>query len=418
MLKTLFYRIVPLYLCSGTFVFAQTMIPSWEVYNESNSLLPNNTIRCLLVDHQNDLWVGTDNGLAHLSNGTWEIFNTSNSGIGDNYIRALAVDSMNAIWIGTTINGVLKYDGVSFQSFTAANSDLPDNFIKTITIDKVGHKWIGTVEGLSKFDGTNWVTWTSSNSAFTTNNIASIGVGLDNEKYIGTINGGLVYMDNASNIIANYYVLNSGVPDNSALKVEVDNIGRPWYASSAGGLFTDPGNQAWVSFNSSNSLLLTNSLTTMKMDGLNNIYMGTQLLGLMIRRANVTWAFYSTDNSDLPEDHILSITKDADENVWIGTYSKGLVKLRETPLEVDEVDAFTTLQVYPNPAQSNDAIFFNQSIKNAQLTIYSMDAKMVLDEFITESINTLQLPELKAGYYFLTIQRDNSSQRLELMVRD
>ena len=416
MLIRIFYLIVPLFMCGGTILFSQTIVPSWEIYNESNSPLPNNTVRCLTIDNNNELWIGTDNGLAHLSSGLWEVFNTANSSIGDNYIRALAVDSNNAIWIGTTLNGMLKYDGVTFQSFNDANSDIPDNFIKTITVDKLGHKWLGTVEGLTRFDDISWVTWTTTNSSISTNNISSIGVGLNNEKYIGTINGGLIYMDNASNILANYYILNSGVPDNSALKVEMDNLGRPWYAGSAGGLFSDPGNQLWISLNTDNSAILTNSLTTMKLDTDNNIYMGTQLLGLMIKRNNETWTFYSTSNSNLPEDYILSIVKDESDNVWIGTYSQGLVKLQEDFLGVNEVDPLTTLQVYPNPARSTSEIQLNQTTDNARITIYNVDSRIVYDEFKFESFNSIHLHELKTGYYFLNIQREDKSYRSEIMI--
>ncbi len=412
----MFFGLVLLFVCSGTSVVAQTIIPSWEVYNEGNSPLPNNTIRCLEVDKNNELWIGTDHGLAHLNNGVWQVFNTANSNIGDDYIRALAVDSSNAIWIGTTLNGLVKYDGNSFQSFNVSNSAIPDNYIKTISIDRLGHKWLGTVEGLTRFDGTSWVTWTTTNSSLSTNNIASIGVGLNNEKFIGTINGGLIYMDNAANIVANYYILNSGVPDNSALKVEVDVLGKPWYAGSAGGLFTDPGNQSWISFNMANSYMLTNSLTTMKLDAGNNMFMGTQLLGLMIKRNNATWTFYSTANSDLPEDHILSITTDANDNVWIGTYSKGLVKLHETILNVDEFDPLNELRVFPNPAKSNQPVYLSRTVDNATVTIVSADGKIVHSEFNENNISTIHLPPLSPGYYFLSITRAESSCRLKLQV--
>ena len=64
---------LPLLLSSGSFFFAQTQT-EFIVYDESNSPLPNNTIRCLLVDRENVLWVGTDHGLAKFDNGVWEIF--------------------------------------------------------------------------------------------------------------------------------------------------------------------------------------------------------------------------------------------------------------------------------------------------------------------------------------------------------
>jgi ligand-binding sensor domain-containing protein len=258
MYKKIIVLFLPLYLCSGSFFYGQ--ITEWEIFDESNSLLPNNTVRCLIVDRTNELWIGTDHGLAHLSNGSWEIFNTTNSGLTDDYIRALAVDYNNDIWVGTTLGGVFKYDGSNWQEFSTFNSNIPDNFIRAISIDTAGNKWIGTVEGLTMFNDTNWQTWTIANSGILSNNITSIGIDSQNNKYIGTINGGLIYIING--ILSNYTILNAGVPDNSVATVQIDELGKPWYASPAQGLFTDTGNQTWLLQNSSNSGLASNSLTS------------------------------------------------------------------------------------------------------------------------------------------------------------
>ncbi len=53
----------------------------WQEFNTSNSCLPSNTIRCLEVDHNKNLWIGTDNGLVFYDGTKWIIYNTSNSSI-------------------------------------------------------------------------------------------------------------------------------------------------------------------------------------------------------------------------------------------------------------------------------------------------------------------------------------------------
>ena len=416
MIKKTITLLIPLLFSSGIFVFGQTVSATWEVFNEANSPLPNNTVRCLLVDLEDALWVGTDNGLARLSDGNWTVYTASNSGLGDNYVRALAVDANNHIWIGTTLNGLLKFDGSTWQSFNTSNSGIPDNYIKTISIDRTGKKWLGTAEGLSSFDDTNWTIWTTANSSLFTNNISSIGVGLNNEKYVGTINGGLTYMDNNSNITGNYYVLNSGVPDNSTLKVQIDSLGKPWYAGSAGGLFTDTGSQTWLVFNYSNSPMLTNSLTTMHLDGDNNFYLGTQMNGLMIKRFDQSWAFYSTFNSNIPENYLLSLAKDAKQDIWIGSYSQGLIRLHEDFLGTDELGDLTTLEVFPNPTQNNSVLNFTRVLHQPNITLYSADGKAVFHENTSQQIASFHLPNLDQGTYFLVIEEGSGSTTIRVVI--
>lgn len=408
--------LIPLLFSSGIFLFGQVVNSTWEIFNEANSPLPNNTIRCLLVDHSDDLWIGTDNGLARLSAGVWTVFTTANSGLTDNYVRALAVDANNSIWIGTTLGGLLKFDGSTWQSFTTSNSGIPDNYIKTISIDLTGTKWLGTAEGLSSFDDTNWTTWTTANSALFTNNISSIGVGFSNEKYIGTINGGLTYMDNNSIITGIYYVLNSGVPDNSVLKVQIDNAGKPWYAGSAGGLFTDTGSQNWLAFNYSNSPMLTNSLTTMHLDGDNNFYLGTQMNGLMIRRFDQSWGFYATDNSELPENYILSLAKDAKQDVWIGSYSKGLIRMHEDFLGTNELIGLAHLQAYPNPVQRAGTIYFSRILQRPKIVLTNTAGKVIFTEYNLDQLESIELPNIESGCYFLEIQEGNACKIIRVVV--
>ena len=242
-----------------------------------------------------------------------------------------------------------------------------------------------------------------------TNNITSIGVGLQNEKYIGTINGGLLYFDSTTTLLANYTIENSGVPDNSALKVKIDSLGKPWYAGSAGGLFTDPGNQTWLSFNYNNSPMPTNSLTTFELDSENTFYMGTQQDGLVIRRYDQDWDFYTTNNSLLPENHILSLVKDMKGNLWIGTYSKGLVKLKEETLGASLNQNNPSMFVRPNPIQKSGEVYFSRPLKNPKITIISSDARVVYQELINQTTDRFKCPLIESGSYLLVLEHEDQT---------
>jgi hypothetical protein len=83
---------------------------------------------------------------------------------------------------------------------------------------------------------------------------------------------------------------------------------------------------------------------------------------------------------------------------------------------IDENDVLKSVRAYPNPAQSSSELHFNQEIDNARVTIYSMDSKIVYDEYQVNNFNSIQLPIVKPGYYFLNIQRNNEVYRVELMI--
>lgn len=412
-LKRFKILLLPLLLCSGSFVYGQ-LTSDWEIFNESNSLLPNNTIRSLEIDHFNDLWIGTDWGLAKLHNNTWTIFNKSNSGLTDNSIRAIDTDSQNNIWIGTTLGGLFKYDGVTWTQFNTLNSDIPCDFVRSITIDSIDRVWVGTVEGLSLFDGVQWQNWTISNSGILSNNITSIAEGKNGIMYIATINGGVLYYQNG--ILNNYTLLQNGLPDNSSLAVQVDQLGNPWFASAAQGFFTDAGNLTWMVFNVANSPLPSNSLKSMILDKDQNFYIGTHLHGLVIKTNNNEWRNYTKTNSPLPDNQILSLGKDSSGYVWVGTYSEGLVRLKEGYLEVNDLTE-QKLQIFPSPASQYDEI--NIAISDPDATIFITDQQGRIVMRIQPLNGKVIIPngQLKPGTYHLSaISSQNRSTGILVII--
>ncbi len=89
------------------------------------------------------------NGLAKIDSlDSWTVYNTSNSGLPENYIRAVFVDAENNLFVGTYLGGLAKYDGTTWTNFNPVNSPLPDYHVRAVTKDIYDTIWIGTTAGL------------------------------------------------------------------------------------------------------------------------------------------------------------------------------------------------------------------------------------------------------------------------------
>lgn len=138
----------------------------YKVISTANSVLPTNTINCITVDLDGDVWVGTQQGVVSFECGS-NVFSTENPCIGrrrivnvDGFngylletedVKTIAVDGANRKWFGTT-NGIFveSPDGLTQEArFTNTNSPLFDNAITDIAINqKTGEVWIGTEKGV------------------------------------------------------------------------------------------------------------------------------------------------------------------------------------------------------------------------------------------------------------------------------
>ncbi|MDI1353652.1 MAG: two-component regulator propeller domain-containing protein [bacterium] len=102
---------------------------------------------CLLVDHKNVLWIGTNEGIVRYDLNTMKISTLRTiDGLSDNDISCIFEDSKGNIWIGTKQKGVTVYDGKKFTKYNRSNG-LNYNSISSIAEDKKNQIWIGTEGG-------------------------------------------------------------------------------------------------------------------------------------------------------------------------------------------------------------------------------------------------------------------------------
>lgn len=117
--------------------------------------LSQNSINCVLQDHNGFLWVGTWSGLIRYNGYTTTVFHAG-SRPGDlktNQISTLYEDSNHNLWVGTIKGGLYLYQQdqkrfVQFASTEKVNS-LINNNVRAIQEDNEGNLWIGTEGGLS-----------------------------------------------------------------------------------------------------------------------------------------------------------------------------------------------------------------------------------------------------------------------------
>jgi len=111
--------------------------------------LPNNAIRSLFIDSRGHLWIGTENGVSKMENGTFENFN-EDDGLAFNSCWAIEEDAVGNVWFGSYGGGLSKFDGEKFYAYTR-NDGLINNKVQKLFSykDKV---YIGTSNGLSIMD--------------------------------------------------------------------------------------------------------------------------------------------------------------------------------------------------------------------------------------------------------------------------
>jgi ligand-binding sensor domain-containing protein len=161
---------------------------TWTTYNSTNSGLPDNYIRCIVIDSAQTKWIGTSGGVAKLHDTVWTVYDINNSGMVNDNVNALAIDQAGNIWIGTNL-GIAKFDGLNWTIYKTYNSGLPDNSVYALAVDHNNNLWIGTYSGLAMFDGTNWAVYDTSNSALPADIIITIVVDNNNDLWIGTYQG-------------------------------------------------------------------------------------------------------------------------------------------------------------------------------------------------------------------------------------
>ena len=150
----------------GILVFNETS--NTERYLNTNGGqggLPGSKITALILDENQFLWVGTDEGIAFFPNLNAVLQGQALTAsipiyenrllLRDENITAIAIDPANRKWFGTKNNGLWLFSETGeelVQRFTTQNSPLISNAITSIYVEEIsGEVFVGTDKGLVSF---------------------------------------------------------------------------------------------------------------------------------------------------------------------------------------------------------------------------------------------------------------------------
>jgi subtilisin family serine protease len=255
--------------------FWTTRHDTWQRFNTSNSELPSDNVRAVLIDKNGDRWFGTWDGVV-----VWRTDDTWQTVLPSASVYGLTLDANgDTVWVATNGMGTYAYslDGTLLNHYSTPHQ------VMDVFIDGQDNKWI-----------------------------ASWGQGL--------------YLLKPDESWTHYTFSNSDLASDSLHTVAKDKSGNVWCG------FGDAGNigvsklkpdETWETYTEWNSDLASNYVRTIAVDETGSVWFGTSS-GLSVLRTDGTWGNYNINDG-----YAIAFI---DGDVWVGEH-RGVAILRDGNVE-------------------------------------------------------------------------------------
>ncbi len=316
---------------------------TWYAQKEG---LTENYIRSFNEDSKGNVYIGTVAGLYFVDAGK-KIHKKEITGVPLEFLAVTSIskDNNNTFWLCTN-DGVIKYNGHTYQKFSLKNG-LVSDLIMASYIDKEGNLWFTSNGfGVSKLSSEAMVNY-SEKDGLPGENITSIYQTKDKKYWIGMRNKGLLCLDGKEK---KQYLLNKknykgSHEDNTVTNcIAQDKDGKLWLGTYTGlrVLFNDKVDYYWTE---EDQYQITFSIYHSS-KGVH--YMGTGN-GLVIfgeggKKEPVEIVNKLKGTADLA---IYNMAEDNNHNLWLATASYGAIKYNGKSAEVfNAKNKFTNKSVY------------------------------------------------------------------------
>ena len=323
----------------------------FTVFDRQNTpAIHQNSVFCLLVARNGDLWIGLEGGgLARYAGGAFTSW-TTREGLSDDFVRALAEDSRGSIWVGTD-NGLLRFDGSHFVRVDGANG-IPSLAVHAIFADREGNLWVGgskliriSAGGVTEYamsgeasqnrvksiietvDGTIWVGTVSGLNRLPpgqrrfervtgiTGTVRVLRQTSDGTLWIGTIGHGAWQFDNGK---LTQITAPASLPSNTVLNFFEDDEGNFWIGTQSGMLRLTRAQASIVPLPKAND----SDFGTIYQDRDGSFWIGSTRL-YHLKNGTVT----EGDLPGLENVHVRSVYRDLSGALWVGTDGDGLYRI-------------------------------------------------------------------------------------------
>lgn len=282
------------------------------------TLLTNNEITCISEDNNNNLWIGTREGLNILNRETFKITYFDDPNVRKQHIRSILTASDNTIWLGLG-NGIYRYSSdfkllKAYPTGTTIGS-LPNNGINSISEDSEGNIWVLLWRGgLHKYN--------KANDTFT------------HYPFIGTINNPFrIFQDSHKQ----YWICTWG---DGIFKFDPNKAGQSMYSYQE--IYNKERQQPEDTFF---SIVQDDSKGYIWAMSFSGLYALEYSNDGSVKQADISYLFKETNNI------FSEIIKDRSGNLWIGAFSEGALTINFNKPEIQNypLKAITNkVRVVPN----------------------------------------------------------------------
>ena len=390
------------------------------VFTSKSQLITNYTvadglitdfIECIDIDINNNVWIGTSQGIQKFDGVNWLNYNTSNiSQILSDNIKDIYCASNGDIWVGTDF-GVNRYDGINWYSYTTINSDLISNQIKSIDEDLTsGLIWFGTNLGASSFDMSSWTSY--SNNDLHWSGVSSVSFDNQGGIWFGHLYGGLTYYDG---INFNKIDTSNGLLSQNVTDLRIDNLGNKWVGTGGGISILD--NQNLISQNYTRMYILPppdtlNPVVEIDIGSNGNvwvaIYVGYLAEGGVAYFDGVDWQDFDISDG-LIGPNIRGIAIDIYNNAWVAT-STGISKI-SLPISSTNNLFINPFAIFPNP--STGEYFFSSSVENSDISLYNSFGMKILT--LNPNASKINLKKFSPGIYYVLFRNEEKTYRKKII---
>ncbi|MEI8113204.1 MAG: two-component regulator propeller domain-containing protein [Bacteroidia bacterium] len=396
----------------GLFRFdGQTIYPYFFDINNPKSL-PSNGINNLVLDHENNLWIGSKAGICKFNrefndftivpdksemkgfencfikvftfDQTGQLFVAYNKVIysytksegqfskvvkldqGD--ISSMLFDDQNNLWIGT-INkgGLFCYDGNKKQLVPYLNDPANSQSISINEINKLALSgntlWIGTLgKGIDTYDLKNKTFKHYCFSRNLENYINSIYVSKDQKAWVCTLCNFKLFNPNTDNFYDYYHDLENPYSVGRSMQgIFEDRAGNLWNIHSFGGIRLVRKNLPFKHVVENSERFWSTSekiITAMGHDANGQFWISNHSMGIDIynlqKRTSIKLRHNEKNPRSIPDGIIFSIYRDLKNQMWIGSYMGGLQKYNTETNDFDSYlhNAGDSLSIASNDVRS------------------------------------------------------------------
>jgi ligand-binding sensor domain-containing protein/AraC-like DNA-binding protein len=287
-------------------------------------------ITSLVEDDQANLWMATmADGLKRMTGDALTGLSTD-EGLPDDFVRCLLIDRDENIWIGTDTEGLIQLIYPLARNITGDHG-IPESAVSTLLEDHQGFLWVGTRNsGLCRMKNSRVVETFDAKTGISSNKVRTLFEDSNGNLWVGTEDSGLAILRNGR---WNRLNSESGLGSNNVTFLLQDRKGVIWIGTDKrldrfrDGKIDPPGALDGLAGYQVRVLLETR-------DGL--LMAGTSQGLFKVSEKGAEKIELTQDDSEL---EIVSLYEDAEGILWIGTNGDGLLRWVE-----GETTAFTTAE--------------------------------------------------------------------------